>query len=98
MLYVDPPYFKADQKRAYTKSFELEDHIRLAELLKHTEYYFCLSYDDVEEIRDLYSWAHIHEKSWLYNTANKKGESREKGSELVITNYKVKTYDLFSDI
>lgn len=95
LLYLDPPYFKADQKRAYTKPFELEDHIRLAEQLRHTDYYFCLSYDDVEEVKELYSWAYIHQKSWLYNTANKKGEARTMGKELVITNYKVKTNSLF---
>lgn len=96
LMYLDPPYFKADQKRAYTQSFVLEDHIRLAELLRHTDFYFCLSYDDVEEVRDLYSWAYIHKVSWLYNTANKKGESRKKGDELVITNYRVMTNDLFN--
>lgn len=91
MIYLDPPYFKADQKRAYTKSFELEDHIRLAEQLRHTPHMFCLSYDDVDEIKDLYSWANIYEKSWLYCTANKKGEARDMGQELIITNYKVVT-------
>lgn len=95
LLYLDPPYFKADQKRAYTKPFKLEDHIRLAEQLQNTNYYFCLSYDDVDEIRDLYCWAKIHEKSWLYNTANKKGEARKKGAELIITNYEVKANSLF---
>lgn len=89
LIYLDPPYFKADQKRAYTKPFGLNDHIRLAEQLKQTSNLFCLSYDDVEEVRDLYSWAYIHERKWLYNTANIKGEPRNLGSELVITNYKI---------
>ncbi len=89
LLYLDPPYFHADQKRAYEKSFVEKDHLRLAENLRRTNFYFCLSYDDCEEIRELYNWANIYELSWLYNTANKKGESREKGNELVITNYNV---------
>jgi DNA adenine methylase len=91
LMYLDPPYFHADQKRAYTKSFVLDDHIRLSNSLKSTEHYFCLSYDDCNEVRDLYSWAHIHEKKWLYNTANKKGVSRDLGNELIITNYKINT-------
>lgn len=90
LVYLDPPYFRADQQRAYIKSFNEKDHIRLAEMLRHSDFYFCLSYDDVSEVRDLYSWAYIHECSWLYNTANRKGEARSMGAELIITNYKVK--------
>lgn len=90
LMYLDPPYYKADQKRAYTKPFAVEDHIRLCELLKQTSHYFCLSYDNVEEVKELYDWAYIYEKSWLYNTANKQGESRDLGAELIITNYEVR--------
>lgn len=89
LMYLDPPYFHADQKRAYIKSFELSDHLRLCELLKNTDYYFCLSYDNTDEIKDLYSWANIYEEKWLYNTANKQGEHRGLGKELIITNYDV---------
>ncbi|MEN9610905.1 MAG: hypothetical protein RLZZ628_1719 [Bacteroidota bacterium] len=97
LMYLDPPYFHADQKRAYTKPFLEQDHIRLCEELKNTNYYFCLSYDDCSEIRDLYDWAFIHERKWLYNTANKKGESRDLGNELIITNYKVNVNAGFFD-
>lgn len=89
LMYLDPPYFAADQKRAYTKSFSSEDHLRLLDELKKTGHLFCLSYDDVPEVREMYSWAHIHEAKWLYNTANKKGKSRDLGNELIITNYEV---------
>lgn len=89
LMYLDPPYYHADQKRAYTKPFVESDHVRLAKILKRTRFLFCLSYDDCEEIRDLYSWACIHKLNWLYNTANKKGEQRQLGQEVVITNYNV---------
>lgn len=98
LLYLDPPYFNADQKRAYTKPFVLSDHERLSMCLRETEYNFCLSYDDCSEIKELYSWANIYERKWLYNTANKKGVTRDLGNELVITNYKVKSNDLFTQI
>ncbi len=98
LMYLDPPYYNADQKRAYTKSFEEKDHIRLALTLRKTEHQFCLSYDDCAEVRELYSWAFIYEKKWLYNTANKKGVSRDLGNELVITNYEVKPNGLFTNI
>jgi DNA adenine methylase len=88
LMYLDPPYFLADQKRAYTKHFELSDHLRLERCLNKTEHFFCLSYDDCKEIRDLYEWAYIYERTWFYNTANSKGP-RKIGKELLITNYKV---------
>ena len=89
LMYLDPPYFHADQKRAYTKPFELNDHVRLANDLKNTPFLFCLSYDDCKEIRDLYEWAHIYDVSWLYNTDNKPGGKRKACKELIITNYEV---------
>jgi DNA adenine methylase len=89
LLYLDPPYYNADQKRAYTKPFEEADHVRLMALLRETAFKFCLSYDDCEEVRELYSWANIYERKWLYNTANKKGTARTLGNELIITNYNV---------
>ena len=86
LMYLDPPYYSADQKRAYTKSFNLDDHARLSNALKETTYYFCLSYDDCKEVRDLYKWANIYERSWFYNTANSSGP-RPVGNELIITNF-----------
>lgn len=88
LMYLDPPYFLADQKRAYTKSFKLEDHLRLEKMLRNLNCAFLLSYDDCQQIRDLYSWAHIYEQSWFYNTANSSGP-RKIGKELFITNYRV---------
>jgi len=86
LLYLDPPYHNADQKRAYTKSFAKEDHERLRDCLIKTEHFFCLSYDDCREVRELYKWANIYERSWFYNTANSTGP-RKIGNELLITNY-----------
>lgn len=88
LMYLDPPYYHADQKRAYTKPFEAEDHIRLEKVLRETNHFFCLSYDDCPEIRELYDWANIHERNWFYNTANSSGP-RKVANELLITNYDV---------
>lgn len=89
LMYLDPPYYHADQKRAYTKPFQISDHERLANILRDTPYQFCLSYDDCEEIRSLYEWANIYDVSWLYNTDNKPGQQRKACKELIITNYQV---------
>lgn len=86
LMYLDPPYYHADTKRAYKKPFNENDHQRLAKKLATTDKYFCLSYDDCEEIRELYSWAFIYERTWFYNTANTNGK-RMLGNELIITNY-----------
>ena len=88
LMYLDPPYFLADQKRAYTKPFKMEDHLRLERMLRELGHAFLLSYDDCPQIRELYSWAHIYERSWFYNTANSSGP-RKVGKELFITNYRV---------
>jgi len=88
LLYLDPPYFLADQKRAYTQPFQLNDHLRLERSLRDLKHAFLLSYDDCPEVRSLYKWAHIYEQSWFYNTANSSGP-RKVGRELFITNYKV---------
>lgn len=89
LVYLDPPYYHADQKRAYTKPFTTADHLRLADDLRSCGHKFCLSYDDCPEIRDLYKWANIYDVSWLYNTDNSSGAKRKACSELIITNYEV---------
>lgn len=91
LIYLDPPYYHADQKRAYTKPFDIEDHLRVVNALKDCKFNFCLSYDDCPEIRKLYSWANINEVSWLYNTDNNHGNSRKACKEIIITNYEVTT-------
>lgn len=90
LTYLDPPYFHADQRRAYTKPFTFDEHLRLADDLSHYSHKFCLSYDDCSEIRELYKWANVYDVSWLYNTDNKPGEKRKACKELIITNYEVK--------
>lgn len=87
LMFIDPPYFHADQKRAYRHSFKIKDHLELADLLRETKHKFCLTYDNCEEVKDLYSWANIHEFTWRYHTANANKATRKMGAELIITNY-----------
>lgn len=87
LLFIDPPYCEADQKRAYKNHFTENDHHNLCELLKNTEHRFVLTYDNCKTIRDLYEWANIHPFAWQYNTANIKNGKRIWGDELIITNY-----------
>jgi len=99
-LFIDPPYFSADQDKFYTHTFTKDDHIRLSEILKKYSNHirFLLTYDNTDEVRSLYDWAHaIHNKEWNYtinrtddqkNGTKKKG-TRYKGKEIFILNYEM---------
>lgn len=60
LIYLDPPYFEKGSE-LYQYSFLEEDHVRLSKILQETNHHWLLSYDDCEQIRDLYSWATIQE-------------------------------------
>ena len=111
-LFIDPPYFNADQDKFYTHSFKEDDHHRLCNVLKRNSdrLKFLLTYDNSPEIRDLYKWvSELHEKEWNYtlnrtddqkNGTKRKGV-RYKGRELFIINYdsiKQKPLFLFSTV
>lgn len=97
-LFIDPPYFNADQDKFYQFSFKKEDHFRLNKVLrKHSSRInFLITYDNTLEVKGLYDWAaEIHEKEWNYtinrtddqkNGSHKKG-NRYKGKEIFILNY-----------
>lgn len=97
-MFVDPPYFNADQDKFYTHAFTRDDHYRLCEVLKQSSkrIKFLLTYDNNPEVKELYGWAlSILEKEWNYtinrtddqkNGTNKKG-TRYKGKEVFVMNY-----------
>ncbi len=68
-VFIDPPYFNADQDKFYNYPFAKECHYRLRNALKRlsSRFNFLLTYDNNPEIQDLYAWAEvIHEKEWNY--------------------------------
>jgi DNA adenine methylase len=97
-LFIDPPYFNADQDKFYQFSFKRDDHFRLNEILKKNKnrIKFLITYDNSPEVRELYDWVtEIHEKEWNYtinrtddqkNGSDKRGV-RYKGKEIFILNY-----------
>lgn len=91
LLFLDPPYYNANQTSHYICAFTKQDHERLAEDLKHTPYKFILTYDDCDEVRKLYSWANIYEQEFFYRLDNSQDNNnkRQKANELVITNFVV---------
>ncbi|MCD4694644.1 MAG: Dam family site-specific DNA-(adenine-N6)-methyltransferase [Bacteroidales bacterium] len=98
LLFIDPPYFNADQDKFYTHSFTIDDHYRLERCLaRNTDrLHLFITYDNSSEVRELYYWMkEIHNKEWNYciqrtddqkNGTIRKGE-RYKGKEIFILNY-----------
>lgn len=102
-LFIDPPYFNADQDKFYTHSFTRDDHYRLAEALKKNtpKVDFLLTYDNLRKIKELYSWCPtITEEEWNYtinrtddqtkdgrNGGNGVKRPRYKGREIFIMSY-----------
>lgn len=101
-LFVDPPYFNADQDKFYVHSFSRDDHYRLCGVLREHKdrIKFLITYDNSPEIRELYEWAtQTHDKEWNYTISRtddqKNGQKKEhnfkggryKGKEVFILNY-----------
>lgn len=91
LIYIDPPYFCPPKKKHYRNGFDINDHMRLNNVLKNVKHKFFLTYDDVPEIRKIYSWANIHEVKFFYRVDNSSIQQgiRRLGFELVITNYQM---------
>lgn len=113
-LFIDPPYFNRDQDKLYNPAFTKEDHYRLSDSLRRNGCHlnFLLTYDNEEEIREMYSWSkEIMDKEWLYtvnrtddqtkgnNGANKTSDrKRYKGKEIFIINYeRLQDYEIIAD-
>ena len=99
-LFVDPPYFAADQDKFYTCSFEKETHFRLSDALRQHSHRltFLLTYDNSPEVRALYDWTNqMLDKEWNYTISrtddqSKKTQDKGKrytGKEVFIMNYEV---------
>jgi DNA adenine methylase len=83
LFYCDPPYLL--QGRYYEHEFSAADHERLAQTLRSVAGKFLLSYNDCEEIRDLYEGCNIEEVRLCYHTGRRKHGKAV--VELLISNY-----------
>jgi DNA adenine methylase len=93
LMYADPPYYSVQQQDHYVHTFDENDHRRLAKLLEKTEHKFFLTYDDCEEVRNMYDWAEIYPIEFFYRLDNSQHSNgkRNVGAELIISNYKIKS-------
>lgn len=87
LLYLDPPYYHKGNL-LYRTTMTVEDHVRLSKCLRETNHKFFITYDDCQEVRELYEgWTHLYPASWFYSSSNKK--DRELGRELFISNFTI---------
>jgi len=87
-IFLDPPYFTAAKLYGRDGSLHAFDHWKLARVLKESNHKFLITYDDCEEIRDLYKWADVRRWKLQYGMNNCNAERLSKiGSELFISNY-----------
>ena len=83
LFYLDPPYYEAE--KYYLDRFQPEDHKRLKETLDNIKGKALLSYNDCENIRELYKDYNIMQVDRADNLATKNGGRKYK--ELIIKNY-----------
>lgn len=84
LFYADPPYMSSEDM--YEVSFNRNDHLRLKETLSKIKGKFLLSYNDCEEIRELYSGYCILDFSRQHSMAQRY-EAGKEFKELLIGNY-----------
>lgn len=54
LVYLDPPYFVKGRELLYANYYEPKDHAEVAAVVRALSVAWVVSYDDVQEIRDLY--------------------------------------------
>jgi len=89
-MYLDPPYYKNKESRLYGKKGNLHvnfNHQKFARDLRKCEHNYLITYDDSNEIRQLFSFANIYPWKLQYLMDNVNGNKPKKGSEIFITNY-----------
>ena len=71
-VYLDPPYYEKG-KCLYMNHYTDEDHRKLAEFLHNTAHFsWILSYDDVPQIRELYSSLELYRFPLKYTVETKR--------------------------
>ena len=97
-IFLDPPYLSATKSKLYGRGGELHttfDHERFAAVMRETGHRWLITYDDCEEVRALFHFAHIVPWELQYGMNNYKQAGAAKGKEVMITNYSPRLSPLF---
>jgi DNA adenine methylase len=93
-LMLDPPYYiKGNQ--LYDEIMTIEDHIRLRDLLSNTKFKFLLTYDNCDEVINLYRdipGLFFYRTGWYYSSSTVSNNKRTHGNELFISNIEIRDY------
>lgn len=83
-FYCDPPYFSSEY--VYQCGFTWVDHLRLKNALANSKGKWLVSYNDCEEIRNLYDGYSFFDFTRLHNM-KQRINAGEQFPELLISNY-----------
>lgn len=85
LFYLDPPYYGTE--KYYQVEFTSEDHLRLKNAIEALKGRFILSYNDCEEIRELYKDYRVEEVTRSHNLHSRYAGQEKEYKELLIKNY-----------
>lgn len=89
-IFADPPYYSNGKKELYNGTHEVFPHDKLYSFLKKEDEKgnkFMITYDDCEEIREMYKEYNIKTFTASYSMTNTGGNNCKLGNEIIITNY-----------
>jgi DNA adenine methylase len=76
-IFLDPPYYSTTSSKLYGKRGHLHtsfDHKRFTENMQKYPHLWLITYDDCEEVRNLFSFAYIYSWELQYGMSAKKGQ------------------------
>jgi len=91
-IFLDPPYLSTSKSKLYGRKGDLHksfDHERFAQNMSACKHKWLITYDNSQEVKELYSFANIYEWELQYGMNNYKQGSADIGKELFISNYEI---------
>nr|WP_241635597.1 DNA adenine methylase [Fusobacterium gastrosuis] len=79
-IFFDPPYYKKGQE-LYTNYYTHNDHLKLSEKISSLKTKWIITYDNADEIKEIYSKYNIQEFDITYSL-----EKKRKAKEIIIYN------------
>lgn len=89
-LFLDPPYVNSIKSKLYGRQGDLHksfDHKVFVNKVKKSPYYWLITLDDTEEMKNKFKSSNIYPWKMQYGMDNQNGKKPTIGSELIITNY-----------
>ncbi|MEM1368098.1 MAG: DNA adenine methylase [Cyanobacteria bacterium P01_H01_bin.15] len=95
-IFLDPPYFSAENSGLYGKNGNLHkgfDHFKLAENLRNCSHHWLMTIDNFHQINQLYQgWTSTVAWRKAYGMTNVNGAKSKIGSELLVANFDLEPF------